>query len=83
MALQIMKEFIKQFGWYDYERIVDIGKPDRLSLIPEDLKEVAKVLNELIAQKRIMTMDMEYCTMFTADGVFGVDGDKLVIMTPR
>lgn len=83
MANQIAEEFIKQFGWHDYERIVCMGKPDRLSIIPDDLKKVAELLNALIKQNRIVTMDMENCVMFTADGVFGVDGDKLVIMTPR
>ena len=84
MSKEIVREtFNQQFGDYNYERIVDMGKPERLSLIPEDLKEVVKLLNALIKQGRIFTMDLEYCSLWKADGVFGVDGDKLVIITPR
>ena len=84
MSNEIVEEtFNEQFGAYNYDRVVHMGKPDRLSLIPEDLKEVAKLLNDLIKQGRIFTMDLEYCSLWKADGVFGVDGDKLVIVTPR
>ena len=84
MSKEIIREtFNEQFGDYNYERIIDRGKPERLSLIPEDLKEVVKLLNALIKQGRIFTMDMEYCSLWEAEGVFGIDGNKLVIITPR
>jgi hypothetical protein len=83
MSNNVKEEFIKQYSDSEYERIVALGRPQRLSLIPDDLKEVAKLLNELIKQGRIFTMDIEYCSLWEAHGVFGVDGDKLVIITPR
>jgi len=76
-------QFIDQFGRYDYARLEDMGNPERLSLIPDDLKDVAELLNKLIKEKRILIMDMENCVMFKADGLFGADGNKLLIISPR
>lgn len=81
-------ETIKQFGEYDYDRLMDDDDNQeadvmKICLVPDDLQELARKLQQLIRQGRLHVMDKESGVAFPASVVIGFDGNGLLIANER
>jgi len=80
-------DIIKQFGEYDFDRLMDDDHNQadamRICLVPDDLQELARKLQQLIRQGRLHIMDKESGVAFPASVVIGFDGNGLLIANER
>lgn len=74
------------FGLSDYSRLTNMGCSDvkRLSAITDpELMDAAELLTKLIRAGKVKLMDKESGAAFTASGVVGFGGNKLLIFNER
>lgn len=79
-------EAIKQFGKYDFERLVldyEVEELLKLETIKDpELIAFSKLLVDLIKKKKICFMDKEHPSIMEADGIVGYEG-KILIFCER
>jgi len=78
-------ELIETFGSYDYERLLETN-PDyvtKISTIPDNLKEIANKLKELISLSKVYIMDKENGVAFPASLVIGYNNNSILIACER
>ena len=81
-----LRKEIKEFGKSDYVRLYNMGSDDikRISVITEPhLMTLRNLLKNAIRNGEVVLMDKEEGVTFTASGVVGFDGNKLLIFNER